>query len=491
MDIQKTILNNLIVPIQAMKWRYLPLLMIYFSYGASAFAGIAMTFWVKDVLMLSPVALIAIGVWISLPWTIKMIFGQFGDSISIFGSQRKVYVYIGAFLMALGSLTLAGTAASLPWLLAIGSAESLYVFSMMITTIGVVLQDVIADTMTTEVIEREGRNQAEINADLGMVQVLGRLSLSFAGFLVAGLGGWLAANFAYHEVFLMMLIIPLISVIGISLVRLDAVPKKPINWLVLGGGFAFAVFSAIMGLSSIPFGQEIVFTVSLAVVCILLISVTKDLDPATKRLILFAVIVIFVFRAMPGVGVGMQWWMIDDLGFSREFFGVLAQIGATFAILGMWFFAKIITQKPVGFILFWLTIIMSVLSLPIIGLYFGLHDWLGVSAQTVALIDTAIESPFAQLSMIPMLTLIAIHAPKGNAATWFALMASLMNLALTAGGIITKYLNMIFIIERGSYAALGGLMITTWIAGLVLPILAIFLFMTPQGNKLLPFWKDN
>lgn len=490
MNIQELVINNLLVPIKAMKWRYLPLLMIYFSYGASAFAGIAMTFWVKDALMLTPVALTAIGVWISLPWTIKMVFGQFGDSIVIFGSQRKVYVYFGATLMALGSLTLAGTAAELPWLLAIGSQASLYVFSMMITTIGVVLQDVIADTMSTEVVEREGRNQADINADLGMVQVLGRLSLSLAGFMVAGLGGWLAANFAYHEVFLMMLIIPIISVTGVSLVKLDAVPKKPINWLVLGGGLAFAVFSAVMGLSSIPFGQEIVFAVSMAVVCVLLISVTKDLDASTKRLILFAVIVIFVFRAMPGVGVGMQWWMIDDLGFSREFFGILAQIGATFAILGMWFFAKPITQKPVGFILFWLTVITSVLAIPIIGLYFGLHEWIGVSAQTIALIDTAIESPFAQLSMIPMLTLIAIHAPKGNAATWFALMASLMNLALTAGGLLTKYLNMIFVIERGSYAALGGLMITVWVAGFVLPILAIFLFMTPQGNKLLPFWRD-
>ena len=39
----------------------------------------------------------------------------------------------------------------------------------------------------------------------------------------------------------------------------------------------------------------------------------------------------------------------------------------------------------------------------------------------------------AQLSMIPLLTLVAIYAPAGHRATWFALMASLMNLALVAG----------------------------------------------------------
>jgi hypothetical protein len=37
-----------------------------------------------------------------------------------------------------------------------------------------------------------------------------------------------------------------------------------------------------------------------------------------------------------------------------------------------------------------------------------------------------------------MLTLVAIHAPEGKKGTWFALMASLMNIALSAGGLLTK-----------------------------------------------------
>jgi hypothetical protein len=35
--------------------------------------------------------------------------------------------------------------------------------------------------------------------------------------------------------------------------------------------------------------------------------------------------------------------------------------------------------------------------------------------------------------MIPLLTLTAYYAPPGQRATWFALMASFMNLALVAG----------------------------------------------------------
>lgn len=463
----------------------MPLLMIYFAYGASSFSSIAVTFWVKDSLGLTPVELAAIGVWLALPWTIKMVFGQFGDSVHLFGSARKIYVWIGAVFMAAGALLLYGAAASVPWILALGTPTQLYFSAMFLGVVGAVLQDVMADAMSTEVVDREGRSQAEINSDLGMVQVLGRISLSFAGFMVAGLGGWLAQNFAYADVFLMMLIIPAISVIGITLVKLDPVPRKPVNWWVLGGGLTFAVFSAGMGLGSVPFGQEIVVAVSLLVVCGLLWTIVRNLDPETQKVIVLTVIVIFVFRAMPGVGAGVQWWMIDDLGFTQSFFGVLAQIGATLSIIGMWVFAKSITTKSAGYVLGWLTVITTILAFPTIGMFYGLHDWLGVSPQMIAVIDTALESPFGQLSMIPMLTLIAIHAPRGNAATWFALMASLMNMALSTGALATKYLNMIFVVDRGAYEMLGSLMITSNLIGFVVPMLAIYFCMTQQGRKMI------
>ena len=79
----------------------------------------------------------------------------------------------------------------------------------------------------------------------------------------------------------------------------------------------------------------------------------------------------------------------------------------------------------------------------------------GFGARTIAVIDAAAASPFAQLSMIPLLTLIAVYAPPGHRATWFALMASFMNLALVAGQLQTKYLNQLFVVERGAYGELG------------------------------------
>jgi hypothetical protein len=78
--------------------------------------------------------------------------------------------------------------------------------------------------------------------------------------------------------------------------------------------------------------------------------------------------------------------------------------------------------------------------------------------------------------MIPLLTLIAIYAPPGHRATWFALMASFMNLALVAGQLQTKYLNQLFVVGRGVYGELGLLLIAAAALGFLIPIAAILLF---------------
>ena len=115
-------------------------------------------------------------------------------------------------------------------------------------------------------------------------------------------------------------------------------------------------------------------------------------------------------------------------------------------------------------VLFWLAVAGAILSLPNISLFYGLHhgteETFGFSARAIAVIDAAAASPFAQLSMIPLLTLIAFYAPAGHRATWFALMASLLNLALVAGQLQTKYLNQVFVVQRGDYSELGPLLTT-------------------------------
>jgi BT1 family len=115
---------SLLRPILAFRLRYLPLLMVYFAYGALGIIDVARDMWIKESLSLTAVELAGIGVWLTLPWTIKMVFGELVDTVPIFGSQRKAYILIGATFIAGGLVVLAGSAGR--WI-AFASPDGLYV----------------------------------------------------------------------------------------------------------------------------------------------------------------------------------------------------------------------------------------------------------------------------------------------------------------------------------------------------------------------------
>ena len=102
--------NALLAPVRAMRLEYLPLLMVYFAYGAMGLTAVAEAFWIKKGLTWTPAELSALAVWFSLPWTVKMVFGELVDTVPLFGSQRRAYVFVGAGLIAVSFVLLAGAA---------------------------------------------------------------------------------------------------------------------------------------------------------------------------------------------------------------------------------------------------------------------------------------------------------------------------------------------------------------------------------------------
>src|SRR5688500_13942898 len=253
-------------PIRGFRKSYLPLITVYFAYGALGLIDVTRDMWIKEELRLSPSELAAIGVWLSLPWTVKMVFGELVDSVPIFGSQRRSYVLIGAALTASGMLTLASAAGGYPVL---SRPEHAYLFGALLIVMGTLIQDVVADAMSTEVVARvdeagNARPEQDIRAELGMVQVLGRLALSFGILAVAGLSGWLAGILDRQTVFLLGLVVPAISVIGILQIRTENVERRPIDLRILGGGLAFGATVIGLAVGAVPFAQELIFALSMA-----------------------------------------------------------------------------------------------------------------------------------------------------------------------------------------------------------------------------------
>ncbi|MGD8294135.1 MAG: hypothetical protein PVF37_20645 [Desulfobacterales bacterium] len=496
--------------VREMRLSYLPPLMVYFAAGVSGFTGIVESFYVKQELGLSAAFLAGLGFWVGLPWALKMPVGHLVD---LFWQKKALFVYIGATLMTASLLImvfLTGSKDEMAHFLAPGTW---YVISSLLSPIGFVLQDVVADAMTVEAVPSHTEAgvpipKREVQRMHITMQTLGRIAIIGGSALVAGVGGWLAKILSYQVMYELALLIPIISVLGVTLGQISIQrrrlqlrrngmadadirallhtgnPEPAPDWYILVGSAAFVIVSLTLGLSDIAVKKEMIFFGSLTVIVYLIHRLLKDLEPGKRREIIGIAIIVFVFRAMPSAGAGASWWQIDALGFDEAFFGSLRQIASILAIIGLFALRGWMSRRPITYLVVFLSVYNAVMMIPFIGMYHGLHLWteahLGFGARTIAIIDTMADSPLGQVVMVPMLAWIAREAPTEQKATYFAVMAAFTNLALSAANLGTKYLNQIFVVERGNYSELGILMVTATITSLILP---------PMTVLLVNFWR--
>jgi hypothetical protein len=511
-----------------MRLSYLPPLMVYMAAGISGLTGIVGTFFVKDYLGLSAEFLAALGFWGGIPWALKMPVGHLVDLI---WRWKGWLVFLGAGLIAASLAIMVFLIGQREAMTAIMPAGAWYVMSVLLAPIGYVIQDVVADAMTVEAVPRvDGAGRPVDPATRKLMnttmQTLGRVAIIGGLVLVAVINLYLFSGVhalpeaekvrIYRDVYLMALAIPAISVLGVvihSVLKMRRIrelvaqgksraqaerfvmepdERPAANWWILGGGLAFVVFTVSMGLSPFTYNQEIIFAGSFAIIAFLMMRLTRELEPAARATLIGTAAVIFVYRAIPAPGPGVTWWMIDALGFDQHFLAVLSLISSALTLAGMFIFRRFMAERSIAYVIGFLTIIGTALALPIIGMYYGLHVWTAaltsgaVDARFIALIDTALESPLGQIAMIPMLAWIANSAPANLKATYFAVMASFTNLALSLSQLGTKYLNQAFIITRevrdsatgaiqvpADYSDLGMVLVVQAMLGLALPLVAI------------------
>ncbi len=521
--------RNILELAREFRLSYLPPLMVYMAAGISGLTGIVGTFFVKEYLGLSAAFLAALGFWAGIPWAIKMPFGHLVD---LLWRWKSLLVYFGAGVIAVSLLIMVGLIGHREAMVAVMPAEVWYVCSVLLAPIGYVIQDTVADAMTVEAVPRideQGQPISEARLKLmhTTMQTLGRVAIIGGGILVALINLYVFTGVEslpqeriaeiYQQVYLMALVIPAVSVLGViaaSFLRvrekrrlldqgmtgsqIAAVMDRPNdttrpNWWILGGSLAFVLFTLTVGFGDFPYNEEIVFAGSMGIVCFLMLRLTRELAPEAKHVLLGTALVIFAFRAIPGPGDGVTWWMIDKLKFDQQFLSVLSLIGSALTLVGMFVFRRFMAERSIAYVVGFLTAAAFLLGLPIVSMYYGLHEWTAaltggvIDARFIALVNTALESPLGQISMIPMLAWIANSAPTDLKATYFAVMASFTNLALSLGQLGTKYLNQAFVVTREvrdpvthvlqtpeDYSQLGALLVVQLALGLALPFAAIF-----------------
>src|SRR6266851_5761890 len=191
---------------------YVPVLVTYFCYGASGITSIALLYFQKDALGITPAEAAAIAFWVALPWSTKMVAGVASDVHPIFGRRRVSYLLLGALL----------TFGGYGWLATTASTKGTYLAAMVIIAVGFMVQDVVADALSVEL--------ARTDEEVKQIQTLGRMALLAGTISVGYLSGRLAG-------------------------------------LV---GLGYAALGVALEALSVPFGQEIILVVSGGLIVMLL-----------------------------------------------------------------------------------------------------------------------------------------------------------------------------------------------------------------------------
>ena len=496
------------------KIAYLPPLLIYASAGVSGLTSIVGIFFIKDFLSLSAAFIASIGFWAGIPWALKM---PVGFLIDRYWKLKKYFVYFGAFLVSISLLIMYGILVHKNIMLQYLEIKAWFVLSSILTPIGYVLQDVVADAMTVEAVEPDFKNNTKqikkenIKKEHTMLQLYGRFAIIFGSLLVGLINlfifkdvdeSYANINLLYGKIYLYALIIPAISVLGIVLfdflhkgeTRSVDFKTTKLDYQIFLGSCTFVVFTVFFGAFNIPLSKEIILVSSLLLIAILMRLLIKNLKKEEQYTIVGTAIIIFVFRAMPSPGSGLNWFEIDVLGFNQSFFSLLSIISALVTLIGIIALRKVIIRASLSKLFIVLSIFSSILYAPSLFMYYGLHNYTSfitnglVDAKFIAILNTTVESPLVQVAMIPMLAWIAKNAPSKYKATFFAVFASFTNIALSARELLTSYLNKIFVISRevvdeqsnkiiakANYDDLDNLLITLIIVTLIIPLITIYM----------------
>lgn len=185
-------------------------LILSFYIGFSGFIDLAIMFYLKDDLMLTPsetTRLLAIAL---LPWSIKPIYGIISDFNPIYGFRRKPYILI----------TTIGI--SLFWLLMIRYNSYYYMLTFLVLiNVGKAFLSVISQSLMVE--------SARYDSFKEIKMIVGQLFFikNFGTLIGAMLRGYIVQKFSYAQIFCFASLLPLMNIASIFL--FDESPIRIVN----------------------------------------------------------------------------------------------------------------------------------------------------------------------------------------------------------------------------------------------------------------------
>jgi len=366
----------------------LAIVVVYFVQGALGLSRLALSYFLKDDLGLTPGDLSFVTSTMMLPWMIKPIYGFVSDSIPLFGYRRRSYLAVSGLLGAASW----GALGLLP-LDSAGSVCALLVFS----SAGTACADVVIDSIVVE----RSRNSTAL---AGSLQSTCWIAASCGGITAALLSGRLVEAVGPHNVFLLTAFFPLVAMGTSFLIEERPVPSSNHN-------------SASLGSKLRQQGEELWGAVR---------------SPA----IFWPAVFIFCWNATPYPEGAMFFFQTERLGLSADFLGNVALVAAVAKLCGVTLYNSVLKDKPLDKVFLWGSLLATLLGLTQLLLVTGANRALGIDDHLFVLGDSALLAAVGEVCWMPVLVYAAQVCPENIEATLFAALMSILN----SGGFTGRFL---------------------------------------------------
>lgn len=407
----------------------LAILSIYFIQGILGLSRLAVSFFLKDDLGLSPAQVSALVGVAAIPWMIKPLFGFISDGLPILGYRRRPYIILSGFLGTATWLCL-GTFIHTPLTAAIAIGLS---------SLSVAISDVIADSIIVE------RARGESSDRAGSLQSLSWGIAAIGGLISAYLGGFLLQMFSTRILFLITAAFPLVVSSVAWLIAEEPTSDRP----------GFGQVKGQLGQLKQAFSQKAIWMPTLF---------------------------LFLWQCTPGAESALFFFTTNELGFEPEFLGRVRLVSSIAMLMGVWLFQRFFKAVRFRTIFGWAIVASSLLGMTSLLLVTHANRSLGISDEWFSLGDSLILVVAGQIAFMPVLVLAARLCPAGIEATFFALLMSIVNFGGTVSNELGALLTHALHVTETDFENLWLLVLLTNLSTLLpLPLLGLVPNVNAQG----------
>lgn len=395
-------------------------LAVYFVFGAVGLARLAVSFYLKDHLGLTPAEVSSLLGIAMIPWTIKPLYGWLSDTYPIQGFRRRPYLCLAGGLGVLGWVGMATWAESLVQV----------VICLLICSVASALGDVVADSWIVE-----QSRQSQWSNNTSALQSLSWSSTALGSLLTAYLGGMLLDRYSPQVVFGFTALLPLVNGIAAWIIQ----EEKMID--------------SDKTLSS----QE---------------QIQRIWQAIRQPVLYLPIAFIFLWQGTPSSEAAFFYFVTNDLGFGPEFLGQVQFATSLSSLLGVLIFQTYLKRIPFRPLFAGITLISAGLGLTSLVLVYHTNRSWGIDDHWFSLGDSVILAMAGQIAFMPILVLAARLCPAGIEATLFALLMSVWNVSHFVSRELGSLLMQGLGLTSTNFAALDKLI---WITNLstLLPLICL------------------